>query len=173
MATSALNELRSEKNLNAVWRAYWRDHKKSAAGIDRTTPKDFNEDLPRKIRLLSAQIREGYLYSPLRAIPIDKKDSAKKRLICIPTINDRIVQRAILKRIEEKAEKLGILNDVSFGFVKEVKGAKAGAHGARNVAVQGRAKAPWAFKADISAFFDSIPRERLINEFKRSFSLRG
>ena len=78
-----------------------------------------------------------------------------------------------MQEIEARATTLGIVNDVSFGFVKHASGIKRGAHAARKAAVKGRQKRPWAFKADISAFFDSIQREDLIRGFNRSFRLRS
>ncbi|MGA8596014.1 MAG: reverse transcriptase/maturase family protein [Bryobacteraceae bacterium] len=104
-------------------------------------------------------------------VAVPKKDPTKKRVICIPTVRDRVVQRAVLRTISARAPKLGIVNDVSFGFIKDSNGVRRGAHAARNVAVQQRQVKPWAFKADIAAFFDRIPREELLHDFKRAFRL--
>jgi RNA-directed DNA polymerase len=107
----------------------------------------------------------------LRGVAVPKKDPTKKRVICIPTVRDRVVQRAVLRTISARAPKLGIVNDVSFGFIKDSNGVRRGAHAARNVAVQQRRLKPWAFKADIAAFFDRIPREELLRDFNRAFRL--
>src|SRR5208282_4729918 len=171
MASSALDRLRSIENLGTVWKTYWKDNSKSAPGVDGITPKIFNDNLNRHLRYLREEIREGYTYSALRVIPIEKKNSIKKRLICIPTVADRLVQRAVLKNIESKSMALGIINEVSFGFVKETSEIKRGVHAARKAAVRLRQEYPWAFKADISAFFDTIQREDLIQRFKKSFRL--
>src|SRR5260221_2759161 len=173
MATSALDQLRSIDNLKDIWKIYWRDHKRSAPGVDGMTPRNFHDNLDRQLRLLRAEIGDSYGYSPLRAIPIEKKNSDKKRLICIPTVSDRLVQRAVLKKIEDRAAQLGIVNDVSFGFVKGTIGGTKGVHAARNAAVSHRQLRPWAFKADISAFFDSIQRKDLVDRFDASFKLRS
>jgi hypothetical protein len=65
------------------------------------------------------------------------------------------------------------VNGVSFGFIKDSNGARRGAHAARNVAVQQRRMKPWAFKTDIAAFFDRIPREELLLDFNKAFRLRS
>jgi retron-type reverse transcriptase len=171
MASTALDRLRSLENLRAIWKEYWRHSKESAPGIDGITPKGFNDNLPSNLSVLRAELADGYDYFPLRGVAVPKKDPAKKRLICIPTVRDRVVQRAVLRVIEARGSKLGIVNGVSFGFIKDSNGARRGAHAALNVAVQQRRMKPWAFKADIAAFFDRIPREQLLLDFNKAFRL--
>ena len=98
-----------------------------------------------------------------------KKDATKLRLICVPTVADRIVQRALLVVIEGDSSRLGILNAVSYGFVRDLGGPKRGVQGAHRLAVRLRQEAPWAFKADISRFFDTIQRDGLVKGFCRAF----
>lgn len=175
MASTALDKLRSATKLAEIWRDYWKDqkHKRSAPGVDGVTPQHFNSIIERNLRFLRSELCEGYTYSALRGIPVPKKDPTKKRLICVPTVRDRLVQRALLTFIECKAPQLGIANDVSFGFIPAKAGAKRGVHAARIEAVRRRQQQPWAFKADIEAFFDSISREELIHDFQESFRLRS
>ncbi|MBV8736016.1 MAG: hypothetical protein JO007_01910 [Alphaproteobacteria bacterium] len=118
-------------NLAAIWKDYWGDHHKSAPGTDGVTPQKFNEDLQKNLRSLRTDLCNGYTYSALRGLSFPKKDPSKKRLICIPTVRDRLVQRALLKVIESKTPQLGIANEVSFGFVRRING---GAHNARKIA---------------------------------------
>jgi RNA-directed DNA polymerase len=173
MSSTALDRLRSFKNLRGVWKEYWCNNKESAAGVDGITPKIFNDSLPTNLTILRAQLSDGYDYFLLRGVAVPKKDPTKKRVICIPTVRDRLVQRAILQIIAARAPKLGIVNGVSFGFIKDCNGARRGAHAARNIAVHQRQIKPWAFKADIAAFFDRIPREELLHDFKKMFRLRS
>ena len=173
MASTALDRLRSESNLRDVWKEYRPRAKNSASGVDWITSDQFDKDLTQNVRLLRELLQQGYRYSPLRGIDVPKKDPTKFRIICVPTIRDRVVQRAVLRTIETKATKLGIVNDVSFGFVKDTAENKRGTAAARNAAIKHRQEKPWAFKADISAFFDQIPRDQLINEFQKAFSLKS
>jgi retron-type reverse transcriptase len=174
MAYTALDRLRSTKNLSEVWKGYWQGkRRKSAPGVDGITPQQFNANLPRNLLLLRDGLGESYKYSVLRGWPVPKKDPSKYRLICIPTVADRVVQRAVLQFIEDRASKLGIANDVSFGFVKNTLSTKRGTQAARAAAIKQRQTKPWAFKADISAFFDRIQREQLVQDFQRSFSVKS
>lgn len=171
MSSTALDRLRSLGNLRAVWKEYWPRAKDSGPGVDGITPKMFDDNLSRNLNLLRTELSDGYDYFLLRGVTVPKKDPTRKRVICVPTVRDRVVQRAVLRVIEANAPKLGIVNDVSFGFIKDSNGAKRGAHAARNAAVRQRQMRPWAFKADISAFFDRIPREQLFHDFRKAFRL--
>src|SRR3954467_14810992 len=64
-----------------------------------------------------------------------KKDPNKFRIICVPTFQDRLVQKALLNFIEPRSTSLGIANDVSFGFVKTSPGNKRGVVAARAAAI--------------------------------------
>src|SRR5947208_2240991 len=65
-------------------------------GIDGVTALQFATRLDANITTLAKSIRQGqHGPSPLKGVPIPKAYSTEKRLICIPTIRDRIVQRAV------------------------------------------------------------------------------
>jgi RNA-directed DNA polymerase len=174
MPSSALAYLCTLENLQVVWKDYWKHaRRKSAAGIDGVTPQAFHNDLGRRLRLLRDELRDGYSFSALRGVAVPKKDISKMRLICVPTVADRVVQRAILNLVESAAVRLGVVNDVSFGFVKAPIGEKRGTHAARQTAIRLRQERPWALKADISAFFDNIEREALASDFTNAFRKRS
>ena len=171
MAKTAFERLSSQANLSAVWKDYRKRAVNSAAGINGLSPRKFDDEAGAHIRALSHELRDGYVYSKLRGVRVPKTDPTKFRVICIPTIQDRLVQRAVLNEIETKAKKLGIANEVSFGFVKDSDFVKRGTGTARDIALKHRRAKPWAFKADIEAFFDRIDRNGLTTEFTKAFSL--
>jgi RNA-directed DNA polymerase len=173
MAQSALAYISTVENLRDVWREFLaRSGRKSSAGSDWIRPEQFELDLQRRLSDISEKMRTGYKFAPLRGVVLPKEGN-KTRLICIPTVADRLVQRAVLRKVEAKAERLGIVNDVSFGFVRPPSGAKRGTHAAREAAVRLRAEYPWVLKADIAAFFDTINRHQLVGEWSRKFSLKS
>lgn len=173
MASTALDRLIAVSNLTEVCKEYWPRAKDSSPGIDGITPKQFFENLPKQIALIRSEVRDGYSYSNLRGVSVPKKDPTKFRIICVPTLQDRVLQRALLRVLESKALQLGIANDVSFGFVKDRDGAKRGTSAARVAAIKHRKLKPWVFKTDISSFFDRIPRNELIDGFRKSFQLKS
>jgi len=173
MASTALDRLISVANLRDVWKEYKPRAKGSAPGVDGITPKQFDDNLMQRIALIRAEVVDGYTFSALRGVSVPKKDPTKFRMICVPTIQDRVVQRALLRVIEGKATRLRITNDVSFGFVKDTPDTKRGTTAARAAAIRHRQAKPWVFKADITAFFDRIDRKDLIANFRKSFQLRS
>lgn len=60
-------------------------------------------------------------------------------------------------------QRYGIENNASYGFIK---GRGVGA--ARDSAIKLRCAHPWAYKSDITAFFDEVPREYLLEIVKRT-----
>jgi len=171
VGSTARDRLVAVTNLKQVWSDYWPRVRTSTPGIDGVTPKQFDDNLIRYIRLIRSEVQEGYSYSSLRGVRAPKKDPSKFRIICVPTIQDRVVQRALLQVIETRAQRLGIANDVSFGFVKDTETTKRGTSAARAAAIRHRQNKPWVFKTDIAAFFDKIQRRQLLTELNRAFSL--
>ncbi len=81
--------------------------------------------------------------------------SGKFRSICVPTVNDRIVQRATLNFLTAKYG-ARLANQISYGFIKG-----RTVYDAAERACRLREKHGWAFKTDISAFFDTVDRRLL------------
>ena len=88
--------------------------KDRAPGVDGVTTEQFGENLQERLQGLEGRLRRrGYHPSPSRRRMIPKANG-KQRLLGIPTIEDKVVQRAavsVLERIYE-AE----FHDFSYGF---------------------------------------------------------
>ena len=138
-------------------------------GIDGVSAQQFAAKLDTNLQTLTKTLRDGtYGPSRLRAVLIPKPNSEKFRLICIPTIRDRIVQRTIVDYLVEN-KKFPIYNSSSYGFIKG-----RGTQSAIARAVVLRGKYDWCLKTDIEAFFDRIPRAYLkdrVNTSLRANSL--
>lgn len=119
----------------------------------------FNEFDSRKEQILSSILLDfsDRKYSPqaLHPILIPKPDGTS-RLICIPSIQDRLVQQLILEYIKkEYPDKYKIATDYDFSSKKE----EGGAIRARSVALDFRNQYSHVLKTDISAFFDNLDRK--------------
>lgn len=133
-----------------------------APGIDRRKPVAFGQDLYRNLQAIRSKLLAGpYEFSRLRPIPIRKSNSKGYRIICIPTVENRLVQRLIGNYLN-KGDKLGIHNSVSYGFI-----AGRGTSKALRKATRLRCTHPWAFKSDITSFFDTIDRTNLTSALRR------
>jgi RNA-directed DNA polymerase len=147
----------STKRLYQVWRSS-RDATVHAArpGVDGITAQQFAAKLDSNLRATSKSLREGkYGPSRLKAVFIPKPNSDKERLICIPTVRDRVVQRTIVEYLVTN-KKLPIYNSSSYGFLKG-----RGVQAAISRAIDLRSIHDWCLKTDIEAFFDRIPRQYL------------
>jgi retron-type reverse transcriptase len=148
----------SSAQLREVWRQSRDAHGRgSAPGCDGVTPRRFKENIQRNIDEIHHELMGGnYHFGLLRAFPIPKANG-KIRMICAPTVRDRLVQRLLCEHLLA-GDKLGVSNTVSFGFVRD-----GGVPKAVKEAKKIRQHQPWILKSDISAFFDRIDRNRLAN----------
>lgn len=155
-------KIASIRNLKEAWKnsrdAYG---KGGAAGIDKITPAIFRERLETNLNTLREQLILGeFQFSPLKANLIEK-GNGKFRVICVPTVADRLVQRLILRHLTFSRDHMGVLSEISFGAKDR------GVHAAIKTAIQKRNRHPWVLKTDISQFFDQIPRNYLKSEIRK------
>ena len=107
------------------------------------------------VDLLDNLSKKTYSPQPLHPVLMEKPDGSF-RLICVPAIQDRIIQKLILKYIKEKHENKYILA-TNYDFSSKI--TEAGAISARIQALKLRNKYPYVLKTDISAFFDNLNRK--------------
>lgn len=154
----------SQEALKAVWKAS-RDSKSASAGspgLDRVTAIDFQRDLKGQIHRIREAIRhDNFSFRPLRVVAIPKKNG-KRRLIAIPPVGDRLVQRAICKHLfsDPKYPKQA---RIAYGFVPERKLAEA-----HIAALNNRKERPWVLQTDIVSFFDQISRSSVEDAVRKA-----
>jgi RNA-directed DNA polymerase len=142
-------------------REAWKDSRDSSPnagrpGIDNVTALRFAANLDHNLSNLARALRQGtYGPAPLRAVFIPKPNSEKERMICIPTVSDRVVQRAVVSYLTNN-EKLPIYSSSSFGFLRG-----RGTRAAIGATVLYKKTYDWCLKTDIESFFDRIPRPYL------------
>lgn len=162
MSRSLLTELSRYSHLDSAWIEFYQDRKnRKSTGVDGVTMTQFERMRHENLRKISSDLKAGYKFLPLKAVPVIKPNG-KTRLICVPTVKDRLVQRVLGVALTDMAEKLGIVSHISYGFLKH-KNEKRGVFQARERAIELRQREPYVLKTDISAFFDQIDREKLIN----------
>jgi RNA-directed DNA polymerase len=139
----------------------WEDSRDSttragSTGIDNESAKQFASNLDSNLDQMIKLLHAGkYGFSRLRPVFIQKAGSNKERVICIPTVRGRLVQRTITQYLAS-TKKLPIYNSSSFGFIKG-----QGAANAIDRAVELRSLYEWCVKTDIESFFDQVPRSFL------------
>ena len=170
MGSTAYDQVLSHATLSAVWKHLYKKTKllsRNTTGIDGQSINDFHLDAKGNLVRLARDIRERkFSFSPLKPYLVPKP-SGKKRLICVPTVRDRIVQGALAGYLGDKYA-LKLANNISFGFIKG-----RSVHMAADIACALRRERSWVYKTDITAFFDSIPRADLQNAIKKLIKERS
>jgi len=121
MASTSLNAIASYATLDRAWRDLFkrsRPKSRNTLGIDDASINDFARDPKPRLRMISTQLKSGeFAFNRLRPHLVIKPDGKKYRLICVPTVNDRVVQRALLDFLTDKYGSR-FKNSISYGFIK-------------------------------------------------------
>ncbi|MEZ5892474.1 MAG: reverse transcriptase domain-containing protein [Parvularculaceae bacterium] len=168
---SILERISSQQNLSLVWKEMWKLRSRrnsNSPGVDGETLDQFQNDAQTNIAQLSQRLKAGYTFSDLRAAPVPKENSEDYRIICVPTVRDRIVQRAVGEELQKRFYRYGINNPASFGFLRSSEKAKKGVKPAIEELCRLRQLHGWAFKSDIEKYFDRINREELISRLVKT-----
>lgn len=169
MSKSALRTVASPDYLKVVWKEMYDNtlpRKRNSKGRDGISINSFQEHKKEFIKRISDDIKNSrYSFWDLAPVFLPKSDG-KERLICVPVVQDRLVQRAILKFLYDNGCRAE--TNISYGFVKGRNVSKA-----LKEAVRLRRKKGFVYKADISSFFDNISREGLEERVKRKVKHRS
>lgn len=171
MSDSAFDKALSKEALRLAWDDIYSNasaKSKKTMGIDSLNLHDFADDHITKIQQLNRRLkRKSFGFSELRAFIIPKSSGNSFRIICVPTVSDRIVQRALVRYLGERYGSR-LSNKVSYGFVKGRTVQQAAKR-----ACQLRAEANWVFKTDITSFFDRISRALVHERIEAVFRERS
>lgn len=152
----------STEALREAWRGS-RDAtpKPGAPGVDGIRAPQFASDLTDHIERIRQEVRAAsFRFNRLRLARV-MKDSGGYRILAIPTVRDRLVQRAILRHLEADP-RFQPSSEISYGFAKQRTLADA-----QRAALSLRQSRPWVLKCDIVRFFDRIPRSQLKDLVRR------
>ncbi|HFF5939617.1 TPA: group II intron reverse transcriptase/maturase [Legionella pneumophila] len=129
---------------------------KGACGVDGVTIDKFKGMKDRYLNELSEALKDGsYKPEAVRRVYIPKGDGTQRPL-GIPCVKDRIVQAAVKMTLEPIYEKEFL--PMSYGFRPGI-GAK---DALREVDKLLRGGSVWVVDADIQKYFDSIPKDKLM-----------
>lgn len=129
-----------------------------AAGVDRQTIARYEQRLEEHTEQLARSLREGrYQPAAVRREWIAKPGSKEKRPLGIPTVRDRVVQKALQGTIEPIFERE--FAEQSYGF-RPGRGCKDALRQVDHLLKQGQT---WVLDADLKSYFDTIPHEQLLS----------
>jgi RNA-directed DNA polymerase len=141
--------------------------KQGAAGVDRQTVADFAEHEREELQRLQTQLRDGhYVPAAVRRNWIPKPGSSEKRPLGIPTVRDRVVQTALVHVIEPILD--ATFHERSFGF-RHGCGCQDALRCVEELLAAGYV---YVVDADLKSYFDTIPKDRLLNVVQQKISDR-
>ena len=148
-------------HLDLLWlaEAYRQTRKDGAPGVDGQTDDDYGLHLRDNLESLLDRAKSGtYKAPPVRRVHIPKGTGNETRPLGIPTLEDKILQRAVVMALEPIYEQ-DFLN-CSYGFRPG-----RSAHQALQVLRDGlmSMKGGWVYEVDIRSFFDTLGRGHLRN----------
>ena len=147
-------------HIDEVWlrEAYRRTRKDGAVGVDGVTAAQYEADLEANLASLLERFKSGRYRAPaVRRVHIPKPGKAKKtRPIGIPTLEDKVLQRAVLMVLEPIYEQDFL--DCSYGFRPG-----RSAHQALDALWRGLMAmgGGWIIDLDIQSFFDDVDWDHL------------
>ena len=138
----------------------------NTSGIDGMDKRRMEADLGEHLASLRMDLLNGtYRPQPVKRIYIPKANG-KTRPLGIPTLKDRIVQRAMLMAMEPIWE--SDFHRLSYGFRPE----RSVHHAVRTVKIQlqdngGGTKGRWVIEGDLASYFDSVHHRLLLRCVRR------
>jgi len=143
-------------DLHWLWEASLRVRKNSAVGVDNQSYADYEQNKQDRLAALLGKAKDGsYRAPPVKRVYIPKGDG-EKRGIGIPTIEDKILQRAVVMLLEPIYEQL--FHDFSFGF-RPRKSAHQAVQYLREQCFQ--QEVSYILDVDLRQYFDSINHRHL------------
>jgi len=138
--------------------AYRRTRKDGAAGVDGMTAKVYEANLPSNLQGLLDRVKAGtYRAPPVRRVHIPKGNSATEtRPIGIPTLEDKVLQRAVAMLLEPIYEQ--DYYNCSFGF-RPGRSAHQALESLWKQTMDSHGG--WILEVDIRKFFDTLDHAHL------------
>jgi group II intron reverse transcriptase/maturase len=143
--------------------AYRRTRKDGAVGVDGVTAEEYEQDLEGNLQSLLDRAKSGtYQAPPVRRVHIPKGGSSTEtRPLGIPTLEDKLLQRAVVMLLEPIYEQDFL--DCSYGF-RPGRSAHQALKSFRDQTMNCRPRGGWVLEVDIRKFFDNL-EHRYLRQF--------
>ena len=152
---SLIDKVYGRTNLARAWKKV--KENKGSAGIDGMAIEAFEARQDELLDLLHRKLRDdSYAPKPVKRVTIDKPDGGSRKL-GIPSVMDRVVQQALVQRMEPIFEPT--FADGSFGY----RPGRSPHMAMRRVWRDINAGNVWILDADLRQFFDTVDQEKLVD----------
>lgn len=155
-ADSPLTTLSHHMDLLWMRQAYFRLKRDSAPGVDGRTVSDYGKDLDRNLLELLERAKSGRYRAPLVKRVHIPKSPTETRPIGMPTVENKILERAVAMLLEPVYEEEFL--DCSYGF-RPKRSAHQALEKLRGVVM--KMKGGYVIDVDVRKYFDTIPHRQL------------
>jgi len=157
MPQTALTSLSHHIDIEWLREAFRRTRKDGAVGVDGQTWHDYERDLQVNLESLLSRFKSGgYRAPPVRRVHIPKGDGKETRPIGIPTLEDKLLQRAVAMLLSAVYEQDFL--DCSYGF-RPGRSAHQALDRLREAIMD--MWRGWIVEVDIRRFFDTLDHAQL------------
>ncbi len=162
---SLMSQIVDEENLYAAWQRIRANQ--GGPGVDAMHLADFEARLPTHLTQLATALQdESYLPLGLRRVTIPKKSGGQREL-AIPTVTDRVAQRAFVNVLEPLFEPIFL--PCSFGYRPQ----RSVDDAVERVLAYRTAGLDWVLDADVRDFFSSVDHGMLRQRLQHHISDRS
>jgi len=152
---SLIDKVYKPLNLYIAWEKVRTN--KGSGGVDRVTIENFEQNLPQNLDEIHRLLKEDrYLPQPVRRVWIPKPNK-DKRPLGIPSVRDRVVQQALLNRLQRIFEPK--FCDCSYGF----RPGRSPHQAIEGVEEYLKGGYQWVVEVDIEKFFDTVNQKKLMD----------
>lgn len=157
MTGKAITSLSHHMDQDWLREAFFRTRKDGAVGVDGVDAAEFEQALEDNLASLLNRAKSGtYRAPPVRRVHIPKGDGRQTRPIGVPTLEDKVLQRAVAMLLESVYEQ--DFYDFSYGFRPE-----RSPHDALAALDEALWKwgGGWVLDVDVKSFFDTLDHGKL------------
>jgi RNA-directed DNA polymerase len=155
------NKVKEQKTLYSAWRKIKSNGLRSTSFETRTCIEKFDRDAIGNIKTIQRLLRTGeFKFDPQSGVTV-KKASGGKRGIVMASVQNRIVERALLDTLQQNSKFVQAVNShpTSVGGVPN----RSVPHALQMIDEAFRSNQTKFVRSDISGFFDHIPRSSVLD----------
>lgn len=152
-------------SLNSAWKRIRTNGVNSTSSETRSAIARFEQDEAGNINRIQNRLRSGtFEFDPQKGV-LKRKSSGGKRGIVMASVHNRLVERALLERMQKDAPfvRSVIRIPTSVGGVPD----RSVPHGLKIIQQCFNNDKKHFVRSDISAFFDNIPRQRILDTLSK------
>jgi len=151
-----LTALNHHLDLNWMHEAYRRVSRKAAPGVDGQTWSDYGENLMENLKDLLNRAKDGSYKAPPVKRSYVPKNEKEKRPIGLPTVENKVLERAVTMILEPIYEEE--FYDFSFGF-RPGRSAHQALEYLRDQCL--KRKVQWILEVDLRKYFDTVDHRHM------------